>query len=180
MQSIEGTIVSEDHVAAHLGFSSVEEFRRWQTDAGHKLAEAEHAMKQSQDEARRFRWNGLRMMAVLARVAPKIQEDFELSKAVAVVLGREVDWGNDCERFFKEDTGAQGTVNPDDVWPTAYVVGSREYHFIIDRVYFDLHKAIGYCDSRKNRDCEWQVRAVTNGLEYWDWKTVHRTEKVKS
>ena len=29
IMDMEGTIVSEDHIRKHLGFSSIEEFRKW-------------------------------------------------------------------------------------------------------------------------------------------------------
>lgn len=56
-----GRPASEEEVAKGLGFNSVEEFRRWDTETGKKAAEAEHAARQAKDEADRFRWHGRRM-----------------------------------------------------------------------------------------------------------------------
>ena len=65
---MEGVQVGESDVAKGLGFKDVYDFRRWQTEVGKENAELKHALSQAQDEARRFRWNGMRSNAILTRV----------------------------------------------------------------------------------------------------------------
>ncbi len=65
---MEGVLVSEEEVAKGLGFNSVEEFHRWNTDLGRENAELKYALSQAKGEARNFRWSGMRSHAILARV----------------------------------------------------------------------------------------------------------------
>jgi len=95
---MEGVPVSEEEVAKGLGFNSVEELRRWDTELGRKNGELEYALSQAKQEAERFRWHGRRMQAVLEQVAPVLEGlemgDEELTKklllAINVVSGKQV------------------------------------------------------------------------------------------
>ena len=100
---LEGKVVSEEEVATDLGFKDILEFRRWQTDQGYKIAELEHELRITKDDARNFRYAGMRMQKVLEKIEPvliklegeNIQTDPPLSKlllAIGVVCGRGVDW----------------------------------------------------------------------------------------
>jgi len=106
---MEGVVVSEEEVAKHLGFNSVEELRRWDTELGKKASELEYALSCAKQEAERFRWHGRRMQAILEQVAPVLEGlemgDEEHTKklllAINVVCGKKVsqladtvDWGH--------------------------------------------------------------------------------------
>lgn len=105
MNDIEGTPVSEEEVAKGLGFDNVFELRRWQTDAGHKLMEAEAKLREVEGDRDRFLWHGKRQMKLLERIDALLR-DLQLGKqpdeltldkarlAIAVVTGKGVDWGN--------------------------------------------------------------------------------------
>lgn len=73
MKDIEGVVVSEEEVAKHLGFHTVEEYRRWNTELGKKAADLEYALLQAQQEAKRFRWHGKRMQAILEKITPVLE-----------------------------------------------------------------------------------------------------------
>lgn len=93
-----GRPVTEEEVAKHLGFNSVEELRRWDTETGRKNAELEYALSQAKQEAERFRWHGRRMQVILEQVAPVLEGleigDEEYTKklllAINVVCGKQV------------------------------------------------------------------------------------------
>jgi len=95
---MEGVPVSEEEVAKGLGFNSVEELRRWDTELGRKNADLEYALSQAKNEAERFRWHGRRMQVVLEQVAPVLEglemgdEEFtkKLLLAINVVSGKQV------------------------------------------------------------------------------------------
>lgn len=98
LHDMEGTPVSEEEVAKGLGFNSVEELRRWDTELGRKNAELEYALSLAKQEAERFRWHGRRMQTVLEKVAPVLEGlemgDEEYTKklllAINVVSGKKV------------------------------------------------------------------------------------------
>lgn len=95
---MEGVVVSEEEVAKHLGFNSVEELRRWDTELGKKAADLEYALSQAKNEAERFRWHGRRMQAILEQVAPVLEglemgDEAHINKlllAINVVCGKQV------------------------------------------------------------------------------------------
>lgn len=62
---------------------------------------------------------------------------------------------------------------------SAYLVGSDESQFIVDKVYGEdeLEDAIAYCESRKNYKYAWQVRKAGFGADWLDWEIVHTTPK---
>lgn len=110
---MEGVVVSEEEVAKHLGFNSVEELRRWNTELGKKAADLEYALSLAKQEAERFRWHGKRMQAILEQIAPVLEEVEKahlwgdetymkkLLLAINVVCGKQVsklvetvDWGH--------------------------------------------------------------------------------------
>lgn len=104
-QNIEGTPATEEEVAKGLGFATVEEFRRWDTETGRKAAEAEFAKAEAKREADRFRWAGRRMEVVLIKteeflteIRRLVQGDAEkldrLLLGIRVVRGQAVDWEN--------------------------------------------------------------------------------------
>lgn len=105
---MQGVPVPESEVATGLGFSSVEEFRRWQTDLGHKNLELEHQLKLAQDEARRFQWHGRRGLVVLEKAAEFLRkgcsgdEVDDLLLGIAVVSGKGVDWDHKIDHWFKD------------------------------------------------------------------------------
>jgi hypothetical protein len=95
---MEGVVVSEEETAKHLGFNSVEELRRWDTETGRKAADLEYALSQAKQEAECFRWHGRRMQAILEQVAP-VLEGLEMGDeehrnklllAINVVCGKQV------------------------------------------------------------------------------------------
>jgi hypothetical protein len=103
MNDIEGTPVSEEEVAKGLGFANVFELRRWQTEAGHKLAEAEAKLRGVEGDRDNFRWHGIRQQLLLERIDGMLadlqqgKQPVELNKfrlAIAVVAGKGVDWDN--------------------------------------------------------------------------------------
>lgn len=98
-QDIQGTPVSEEHVALALGFKDVNEMRRWDTEQGQKIFELENKLREVKDDAQRFQWHGKRMMRVLEKVENHLLGNTELTReqlilAVGVVTGKAVDWGN--------------------------------------------------------------------------------------
>jgi hypothetical protein len=102
-----GTPVSEEHVASELGFSSVHELRRWQTEQGTKVVELEYELTVARGDADRFKWVGERMLAVLTRLEALLkhgQVDEETRRkallAIAVVSGRGVDWNHEVTDWF--------------------------------------------------------------------------------
>lgn len=103
MNDIEGTPVSEEEVAKGLGFANVYELRRWQTDTGHKLMEAEAKLREVEGDRNRFQWHGKRQQNLLERIDGMLadlqqgKQPTELEKfrlAIAVVAGKGVDWNN--------------------------------------------------------------------------------------
>lgn len=95
-QDLEGTVVSEGHVAESLGFADVSEMRRWETKQGQRVAELERKLSEKEQDADRFRWEGLRMLAVLERVKDHLTQGVHPREhvllAIEVVAGRGVDW----------------------------------------------------------------------------------------
>lgn len=99
-ENIQGEIVPEEEVATDLGFKDAYELRRWQTDCGNKVIELEHALRQAKDEAKGFRWVGMRQQKVLEKcdyflASLEACGDDSLGKlrlAIAVVTGKGVDW----------------------------------------------------------------------------------------
>jgi hypothetical protein len=111
-----GKPVSEEEVAKGLGFSSVDELRRWDTEMGQKVSDLEYKLSQANSDKENFKWTGLRMMKVLEMVEPllaQMNESYlppkpeitEKLKAVRVVLGKEVDWGNTLEWLWERNNG---------------------------------------------------------------------------
>lgn len=98
---MEGTPVSEEEVAQELGFDDVFAFRRWGTDAGREIEELKAKLREAEGDASNFRWHGRRMQAVLERVEQMLKQlpftetspIADYLKAIAVVCGREADWG---------------------------------------------------------------------------------------
>lgn len=112
MNDIEGTPVSEEEVAKGLGFANVFELRRWQTDAGHKLMDAEAKLREVEGDRDRFLWHGKRQMKLLERIDGMLAElqqgkqPTELDKfrlAIAVVTGKGVDWDNILKDWLHND-----------------------------------------------------------------------------
>ena len=108
MEDIQGRIVSEEEVAGQLGFANVFEFRRWQTDIGNKLSEAERALYNSKQDAETFRWHGRRMQAVLEMIDDHLQNGTAVENkdrillAIGVVCGSAVDWDHVLDRSWFE------------------------------------------------------------------------------
>jgi hypothetical protein len=75
-----GEIVSEEEVAKGLGFANVDEFRRWQTELGHKKGELEFALSEAKRESRRFRWAGMRMEFMLGKAEAYLQTELNAAK----------------------------------------------------------------------------------------------------
>lgn len=108
--NIRGEVVSEAEAATGLGFKDVTEFRRWDTEMGHKVGELEYALKQARDERDRFQSTGRKMMAMLEKVDAVLEgiingtppEDFDLKRmrlAIQVVCGHAVDWNHILDDF---------------------------------------------------------------------------------
>lgn len=117
-ENVFGRPVTEEEVAKDLGFSSVEELRRWDTEMGKKVSDLEYKLSQANSDKESFKWTGLRMMKVLAMVEPLLEglkgmglppeEELDKTlKAVRVVLGKEVDWGNTLDWLWKRDENGQ-------------------------------------------------------------------------
>lgn len=75
-----GELVGEEEVAKGLGFADVNEFRRWQTELGRKNAELEHALSQAKDEAKRFRWHGMRQEFILGKAEEFLKRELATAK----------------------------------------------------------------------------------------------------
>ena len=103
---MEGIPVSEEHVAGGLGFASVQEFRRWNTEQGREIGELKHSVKQAQEEADRFQWHVKRMMLVLEKCKEHIWHGFhereKLLTAINVVNGTGVDWHHIASDWLDE------------------------------------------------------------------------------
>lgn len=97
-----GKPVSEVEAAVGLGFADVFEMRRWETEAGQKVANLEVELRAAIGDRDSFRWHLRRMMVVLERVAalPSIPEDITL--AISVVLGKGVDWEHRLDGWFEK------------------------------------------------------------------------------
>lgn len=99
-KNIQGTLVPEEEVAKHLGFTDVFELRRWQTELGHKFIELEYKLYQSKNNAENFKWYGLRQEKILDKIYDflnKLEPTVEIEKlklAILVVCGKGVDWDN--------------------------------------------------------------------------------------
>lgn len=114
---MQGTPVSEEHVALALGFKDVHEMRRWDTEQGQKVFELENKLHSAECDAQRFQWHGKRMMLVLEKVKEHLLGNTELTKeqlilAIGVVTGKAVDWGNtlrslDWLKVFDEKDSAK-------------------------------------------------------------------------
>ena len=113
MKDMEGKVVSEEEVAAGLGFKDVFDFRRWQTDLGHKVTELEYELRKSKDDGKTFRWHGMRMLVVLEKIKPVLidlqnqktpspETINKLLLATEVVCGRGVDWDHVLEDWWKD------------------------------------------------------------------------------
>ena len=70
IKDLQGTVVSEEEVAKGLGFKDVFELRRWQTDLGHQMMEAQAKLREAESDRDNFRWVGRRMMKVLEKAEP--------------------------------------------------------------------------------------------------------------
>jgi hypothetical protein len=91
-----GKEVTEAEVAAGLGFGSVFDLRRWETEQGQALARAEEELRRAKNDADSFKWHGERMQRVLEKLKehlPDTPENAEMRLAIGVVLGKDVDWG---------------------------------------------------------------------------------------
>lgn len=104
-RSIEGEVVSEESVASDLGFADVREFRRWQTEMGGKVAELEYKLQCAIGERDNFRAHGLRLQFAMKKVYAALQEpgremEPELLRAVGVLAGKKVDWGDTLKGWF--------------------------------------------------------------------------------
>ncbi len=123
-KSIEGTPASEEEVAKGLGFGSVEEFRRWDTDTGRKAAEAEFAKTEAKREAERFRWAGRRMEVILIKTEEFLTEIRQLVQGdadkldklllgIRVVRGTAADWDNTLNDWLypKDNKQLEGEPN---------------------------------------------------------------------
>lgn len=105
---LQGTPVSEEHVALALGFKDVYEMRRWNTEQGQKVSKLEDKLREVKGDAQRFQWNIKRMMCVLEKVENHLLGNTELTKeqlilAVGVVTGKAVDWGNTLDWLKDHD-----------------------------------------------------------------------------
>ena len=98
MQDIQGKIVSEEEAAKGLGFVDVFEFRRWQTDIGHELAELKHKLYRTENDRDNFQWHLKRHQIVFDKTdeyLSQLEQNEEVKKlrlAISVVSGRGVDW----------------------------------------------------------------------------------------
>jgi len=111
---LQGKVVSEEEVAADLGFANVHDLRRWSTDLGSKVLKLEHELKTAIDERDRFQWIGRhRMMPVfekLDEILKAMQEGTipdaptlaKLRLAIGVVCGKEVDWDHILKDWFPD------------------------------------------------------------------------------
>lgn len=100
-----GVAISEEQAAGELGFASVQDLRRWQTELGHKCAELEYALKKTKNDVCGFQWHLRRMTAILERCGEVLDRIgrcgpasvdppviLKLILATRVVCGRGVDW----------------------------------------------------------------------------------------
>lgn len=107
MQDIKGKIVEEADVCKDLGFLSIAEFRRWQTNIGYENEKLKYALNQEKDQSSRFQYHGLKMQKVLDKMKEflKSHESDEAKKillAIEVVSGRGVDWENSLKGWFED------------------------------------------------------------------------------
>lgn len=108
---MEGVPVSEEAVAADLGFASVHDMRRWNTELGVKVSELEAKLREVQGDADRFKWHGQRMQKVLEMASEYLRcygncvppcSKEKLMLAIAVVCGKGVDWNHELDDWLKE------------------------------------------------------------------------------
>jgi hypothetical protein len=110
-EQIEGVPVSEEEVSKGLGFESIIEFRRWQTEVGNENNELKYAVKKAKDEGEGFRWHLIRTQFILKKVeeflktlkdSPDQNLVSKLILASEVVTGRGCDWDNILKDWFDE------------------------------------------------------------------------------
>lgn len=100
-QDIKGTPVSEEEVAADLGFKDVHDLRRWRTEQGRKVWELEALLREATRDRDEFRWHVRRMRTVLEKIEPTLTDPL-LRLAVGVVLGGAVDWKNELKDWLEK------------------------------------------------------------------------------
>lgn len=97
-----GRAVSPEEVAAALGFGTVQDLRRWETELGQRAATLEVSLHAAKHDAENFKWHIERMLIVLNKTEEALlklqqgnldpKEVNKLLLAVRVVAGRGVDW----------------------------------------------------------------------------------------
>jgi hypothetical protein len=111
-QDINGTPVTEEEAAHGLGFKDVFELRRWQTDQGNTLWEAQVKLKEVEQDRDRFLWHLKRHGSALKRIGhmldrPLTKADIALIKlAIGVATNHDVgqgmvDWKHELGDFLE-------------------------------------------------------------------------------
>lgn len=129
--SIKGEIVSEESVASDLGFADVREFRRWQTEMGGKVAELEYKLRCAIGERDSFRAHGLRLQFVVAKVHAALPEpgremEPELLRAIGVLGGKQVDWGDTLKGWFPPGLASNAWTGKRPDWQPLMLHWTRE------------------------------------------------------
>lgn len=105
LNKMEGVPISEEEVAKKLGFSSVTEFRRWNTDLSRKVQDLEYELYKAKNEIERFQWVGQRydkMLEITHNRLEEIGQNEELCLAIRIVRGKEPDWNRILRKYLNE------------------------------------------------------------------------------
>jgi hypothetical protein len=116
-QDLVGKVVSEEEAATGLGFSSVHEMRRWDTEMGRKVANLEEKLREAISDRDRFQWHGKKMMVVLEKVQAYFDKHnfnnvSDLSLAISVVTGKGVDWHHRLKDWFDQPKESELEILP--------------------------------------------------------------------
>jgi hypothetical protein len=116
MDKMTGEIVSEEEAAIGLGFDSVIDMRRWETEMGQMVSDLQWKLTMAERERDSFRWNGRRMQIVLEKIALFLEQlsdkPDDLLLAIGVVTGKAVDWHHRLRDWFIEPCPAPDNPAP--------------------------------------------------------------------
>lgn len=103
---MEGELVSIEEAAKGLGFGSVDEMKRWETELGQRCWNLEEKLRTVTYDKNHFLYNGMRQYKLLEEIYNLIIQNKpltdELKFAVGVAVGKEIDWDNKLVDFYKE------------------------------------------------------------------------------
>lgn len=113
-EDLGGRLITEEELAKHLGFSNVDELRRWDTEMGKKVSTLEQQLYQANRDKDNFLWQGQRMQKVLEKLVeplldqvnqsylPPKDEIAQTLKALKVVCNKEADCGGEIRKLLEK------------------------------------------------------------------------------